>query len=63
MKKICLGIRLGLYLLRASNLLFHRKEQFKLNMYIIGAKNSKPTEYDITIEIHILNGFGFSLRP
>ena len=63
MKKICLGIRFGLYLLRASNLIFYRKEWLKLNMYIIGAKNSKPIEYDITIEIHILSGFGFSLRP
>lgn len=62
-RKICLDIRLGICLLRASNLLFHKKIWFKLNIRIIAAKNSKAIEYAITIEIHILNGFGFSLSP
>lgn len=63
MRKISLGMRLGVYLLRAPNLLVRKKEWLKLNMYITGVKNSKPVEYAITIEIHILNSFGFSLSP
>lgn len=64
MRKTHSDMRLEVYLFRGIKPFTSQEVLVEIKfLYILAAKNSKATEYAITIEIHILKGFWIVIKP